>query len=349
MKYLYNWRLGGLARNQQRTPGASEHLGLVQKESGRDGKGHGKMVYRRLVPVEIPDNNNENELKVLRALEKDEETKENACDLPPKLCSLQCCPSWLQFNKFVLTGYRCDYTVSECLDSLLYVHNESVNIYSHGIPCVLMMILIPLTASQACLESSFWFSLHYFACFAPFFSSPIYHLFMCHKQGSTAYNGLLTFDMCGIWAVNTFGALCGIRATLFCFPIWRMTALITYILISFISLYFILGARTPKERFVPLTVFGVMRYLFIGVRLFLRYLGYGCGSDGALPYCVLMDLFACVGGVINIARVPEKWFPGQFDIIGNSHQIMHVLSVISVIFLHLGSSKEFEWMAEYKC
>lgn len=61
---------------------------------------------------------------------EDAEIKEIKC--PPRLFSIHFCPSWLQFNKFILTGYRCNLSTSECLMSLTYLHNESVNIYSHG-------------------------------------------------------------------------------------------------------------------------------------------------------------------------------------------------------------------------
>ena len=49
-----------------------------------------------------------------------------------KLYSLKSVPSWLQFNKFILHGYRAQLTTQECLSSLLHLHNETVNIYSHG-------------------------------------------------------------------------------------------------------------------------------------------------------------------------------------------------------------------------
>lgn len=211
------------------------------------------------------------------------------------------------------------------------------------------MLFIPLTATEACLRTPFWFSFHYIACFAPMFASLIYHLFMCHHSGAQTYSNLLCFDMCGIWVVNSFGALCGIRATLFCFPIWRALAVMVYLVLAFASLSFILKAPTPKERLVPFAVFGVLRYIFLMVRLTLQYLGYGCGTPDALFYCILMDCCAFTGGVINILRVPEKWFPGHFDIFGNSHQIMHVLTALSLVFLHLGSVKEFEWMDVHQC
>lgn len=42
-------------------------------------------------------------------------------------------PAYLQFNQYVLNGYRPpNLTVSQCLASLLYFHNETINIMTHG-------------------------------------------------------------------------------------------------------------------------------------------------------------------------------------------------------------------------
>jgi hypothetical protein len=41
-------------------------------------------------------------------------------------------PQHLQFNPYVLTGYRPLQTVKGCLTSLFYLHNETINILTHG-------------------------------------------------------------------------------------------------------------------------------------------------------------------------------------------------------------------------
>ena len=206
-----------------------------------------------------------------------------------------------------------------------------------------------MTASQACLASPVWFFLHYFACFTPFFASPIYHLFMCHQNGLDTYHKLLTFDVCGVWAINAFGGLCGIRATFHCLPVLCSLSLAFYIMVSLLSIYLILVASSPKERFKPLMLFGLMRYFFVAVRILLYTFDIHKCSISALPYYLSMDFLAFIGGALNVARIPERWFPGKFDIIGNSHQIMHVVTVLSTICLHIGSVKDFNWMQEAIC
>ena len=41
-------------------------------------------------------------------------------------------PSWQQDNEYILSGYRVPTgSFTRCLQSLAYVHNETINIYSH--------------------------------------------------------------------------------------------------------------------------------------------------------------------------------------------------------------------------
>lgn len=41
-------------------------------------------------------------------------------------------PQHLQFNPYVLTGYRPLQTFKGCMSSLFYMHNETINILTHG-------------------------------------------------------------------------------------------------------------------------------------------------------------------------------------------------------------------------
>lgn len=50
----------------------------------------------------------------------------------PRLLDWASSPPHLQFNKYVLTGYRPISSVQDCVRSLFYLHNELGNIYSHG-------------------------------------------------------------------------------------------------------------------------------------------------------------------------------------------------------------------------
>ena len=151
------------------------------------------------------------------------------------------------------------------------------------------------------------------------------------------------------WNARSWILMYGIRATFHCLPVLRSLSLPFYIMVSLLSIYLILVASSPKERFKPLMLFGLMRYFFVAVRILLYIFDIRKCSISALPYYLSMDFLAFIGGALNVARIPERWFPGKFDIIGNSHQIMHVVTVLSTICLHIGSVKDFNGMQEAIC
>ncbi|XP_040829424.1 progestin and adipoQ receptor family member 4 isoform X2 [Ochotona curzoniae] len=225
----------------------------------------------------------------------------------PRLLDWASSPPHLQFNKFVLTGYRPASSGSDCLRSLFYLHNELGNIYTHG--------------------------------------SVLYHLFMCHQGGSSVYARLLALDMCGVCLVNTLGALPIIHCTLACRPWLRPAALVGYTVLSGVAGWRALTAPSTTAR---LRAFGWQA----GARLLVfgaRGLGLGSGAPGSLPCYLRMDALALLGGLVNVARLPERWGPGRFDYWGNSHQIMHLLSVGSILQLHAGVVPDLLWAAHHAC
>lgn len=57
---------------------------------------------------------------------------ETETKLSTKLLRFDAMPRHLQFNPFVHTGYRPQMNAWECIASLTYLHNETINILSHG-------------------------------------------------------------------------------------------------------------------------------------------------------------------------------------------------------------------------
>ncbi|XP_027695174.1 progestin and adipoQ receptor family member 4-like isoform X2 [Vombatus ursinus] len=214
-------------------------------------------------------------------------------------------PCHLQFNPFVLTGYRPTSGTLGCVYSLFYLHNELGNIYIHG--------------------------------------SVLYHLFMCHHGGSRVYTRLLALDMCGVWLANSLGALPMIHCTLACWPRLRLLALVAHAFLSTIAGWQALTARSTVAR---LRAFGWQATAHLLV-FAVRGMGLGTGAPGSLPCYLRTEALALLGGLVNVARLPERWKPGAFDYWCNSHQIMHLLSVISILQLHAGVVLDLIWAAHH--
>lgn len=141
------------------------------------------------------------------------------------------------------------------------------------------------------------------------------------------------------------GALPIIHITLLCYPAVRQAALLAYILLSAYGIYCATTARTNILRLRAFVWQGLFRF-----SLFLfRVYGSGVGSPDSLRLFVIMDSLAVLGGLVNIIQIPERFIPGRFDNWGNSHQIMHIMVICAIIYLHWGTLEDLSWIKTYQC
>jgi len=170
--------------------------------------------------------------------------QQEVCPSPPlgirqtshKLLSYDEIPEWHQDNEFIRNGYRLEsYSAAACFASWTYLHNESVNIFSHLLPSVLA-----LTAEA--------FLYHYFSIRYPrstygdrlvfaFFlmtaavclgMSATYHTLMNHSQKVSEL--WLRLDYVGIIILTLGDFVSGIYMVFYCEPTlqkvyWAMVCL----------------------------------------------------------------------------------------------------------------------------
>ncbi|XP_065365673.1 uncharacterized protein LOC135958706 [Calliphora vicina] len=262
-----------------------------------------------------------------------------------ELLQWQDMPQYLQFNPYVLKGYRPLQTFKGCLLSLFYWHNETINILTHAIPIVYILAIVPGLMPW---HSGYRFLsfCHVFGSVAPWCGSFVYHLFMNIERGENVYYRLLKLDMVGIWVSQSFGALPLVTATTFCFTNkWKWLIIMSYCVLSLWGLYKALTASSPWQRRLCFALPFTMR----SILTFFRTMGLVGGNRVALEHVYLQDVVSILGGAIGAMRIPEKWFPGLVDFYLNSHNIMHVLVVVAVYSMHKATVKDFEWMESTNC
>ncbi|XP_036213507.1 uncharacterized protein [Bactrocera oleae] len=273
-------------------------------------------------------------------------TKSPSFNSTKQLQKWQDMPKYLQFNPYVLNGYRPLTTFRGCLWSLFCWHNETVNILTHAIPIFYILAIVPglMPWEQ---EYRFLSFCHIFGSVAPWCGSFIYHLFMNIESGENVYYTLLKLDMVGIWVSQSFGALPLVTATTFCFsPFLKWFIILSYCLLSLWGLYKALTASSPWQRRLCFALPFTMRSILTLFRTMDVWVG---GSRIALSHVYLQDGVSILGGAIGALRIPEKWFPGVVDFYLNSHNIMHVLVVVAVYSMHKATIKDFEWMSATNC
>ena len=83
-------------------------------------------------------------------------------------------------------------------------------------------------------------------------------------------------------------------------------------------------------------VFPVIHGLCLyGLELMARQIG--------LWWLLLQGALYILGAGIYAARVPERVWPGRFDIVGHSHQIFHVLVVCAAVAHLTGLLRAFDY------
>ncbi|EAT35093.1 AAEL012718-PA [Aedes aegypti] len=202
---------------------------------------------------------------------------------PDDLLQWKDMPQHLQFNPYVLTGYRPLQGVKGCLSSLFYVHNETINILTHGIPIVYILATVPAMMPWE-KEYRFLSWCHLVGSVAPWCGSFVYHLFMNLELGESAYYRLLQLDMLGIWISQSFGALPMVTATVYClgWPL-KWLIIISYSMLCIWGLYKAMTASSPWQRRLCFLLPFMMRIMLT----LLRISKLGGGNPSSLTHVFL--------------------------------------------------------------
>lgn len=219
-----------------------------------------------------------------------------------------------------------------------YIHNETINIYTH-----LLGALATLTGSSilytalheryttASTNDIYVFSAFFFGLIACLSLSATFHLFSNHSPSIQKFGNQL--DYLGI-VLLIWGSF--IPSIYYGFNedhdlTVRYWGMITTIGLMTGTATLMPLFRTPTWRPVRAGMFVAMGLSAIvpvlhGLELFgYEYMQRAIG----LNWLVTQGALYILGAGIYAARVPERWAPGRFDIIGSSHQIFHVLVLLA--------------------
>ncbi|KAI9319932.1 pPR-type GPCR protein [Dichotomocladium elegans] len=254
-------------------------------------------------------------------------------------------PAWMQDNNYITAGYRpITYSYQKCLPTLFYLHNESVNIWSHLLGFVVFLGLgiqfflqRPFAESLTRADYIYFYSFMAGAMICLGFSAG-YHCFCCHSEPVAAqwnrcdYAGIVMLIVGSFYPLLYYGFHC--HHTL------HVVYLIVITTLGLLTTAVVLlrHFRTPAYRwmrtglFLALGLFGVVPTLH-GVWLY----GLWSALDTlSLGYLIVMALSYIGGALIYALRIPERWYPGKVNIWGASHQIFHICVLIAVFAHYLG-------------
>jgi len=262
-------------------------------------------------------------------------------------------PDWYRDNHFMRSGYRpVSHSWFLCMTSLGHLHNETLNVYTHLIPAICLIVAVVLV--QGAINYSFpeatfldraVFTSNITAAVVTMTLSSAYHTLINHSQHVSLL--WLRIDYVGILILILGSFFSGIYVGLYdeptlCLVYWSMIislSLITSILVLHPRLQ---GLQYRTHRTWAFIATGLSGFAPIGHGLCL----YGWQEmwvRSGMPYYFLEGIGYGIGAFFFITQIPESIWPGYFDIWFSSHQIFHLFVVAASLVHMYGVWQAFSW------
>ncbi|XP_051475165.1 progestin and adipoQ receptor family member 3 isoform X3 [Apus apus] len=232
-------------------------------------------------------------------------------------------PVFLKDNPYITDGYRAYLPSRLCLRSLFILSNETVNIWSHLLGFVLFFTLgiydltAVLPAAGASREDFVICSVCLFCFQVCMLCSVGYHLFCCHRSEKTSRRWM-ALDYAGI-SIGILGCyVSGVFYAFYCNNIHP-----SYLTQQWHRLRSIIFCSVSGYGIIP-TIHWVWLNGGVGASIVQEF----------APRVVVMYFIAAVAFLFYISKVPERYFPGQLNYLGSSHQVWHILAVVMLYWWH---------------
>ncbi|KAI1808265.1 hemolysin-III channel protein-like protein Izh2 [Daldinia bambusicola] len=253
-------------------------------------------------------------------------------------------PAWKQRGcEHLRTGYRpVRASLWSCLHSWSYLHNETINIFTHVVGAVIFLALplyvfrteIPPRYKVATMGDIIVCSIYFLGVGVCFTLSTMFHTFMCHSEA--AYSLGVKLDYQGIilliWGANIaliyYSMPCDLSARI---AYWTFNSILAG-LCSYATFHpSIGGAHTGHARAILFATFGFCAVVAPNLIGLLKHGFEEQNRRVGLNWIAATTLFNSTGVVVYASKFPEKWYPRVFDIFGASHQIMHIMAVSAAL------------------
>ncbi|KAL8878679.1 MAG: hypothetical protein Q9198_003564 [Flavoplaca austrocitrina] len=262
-------------------------------------------------------------------------------------------PSWQQDNEYILSGYR-PHTESfiRCIGSLAYIHNETINIFSHLIGAAFFSIApayfyTTLTTDDMEVTSAdiIVFSTFFYGVSVCFLLSSTYHIISNHSPQVQKFGNQL--DYLGIVILMWGSTIPSIYYGFYCDPKLQR---VYWCNVSVLASLCIIATLHPNFRHPTFRPYRAAMYAGLGLSAVI-FVIHGILLHGwalqnqrmSLDWMALMATFNLLGATIYAARVPEKLRPYKYDIFGSSHQILHVAVILAGLAHMIGLFRAFRF------
>ncbi|KAL6152314.1 hypothetical protein ACJQWK_04362 [Exserohilum turcicum] len=271
----------------------------------------------------------------------------------PKLFRSDEVPPWYAHNTFILTAYRpVTKSTRLCVQSLAYLHNETVNIYSHLIPAILSLVVSHVFSRDfaeryphASWKDEFMFRIFLTTCVICFGTSAAYHTLICHSRTFADLWVRLDYVAIVVQIVGSF--IPGLYFAFYCEPnlqklYWTMIVSLGALTATVVLNPSFQGPKWKRLRLSTFVATGFSAFApIIHATSIFPYAQ--LDQQSGLRYYFLEGFSILVGVGFYAAHFPESWKPNRYDICGASHQIFHLAVVAGAVAHYYGILTAFEW------
>lgn len=240
------------------------------------------------------------------------------------------------------TGLKCGYrkpyqSIRYYLASIFQIHNETVNIWTHLIGCFVIWFVI----AEYHKILDFWSNKQSWSIMILGICVIITHLLstIAHIFNSKSEKWNYNCWMIDYMGCNIYGFGSGIEAfyihadkstyeqfEFLYLPMLLLAALLSYFCLCYAKVRYGLTDGIKRKWIM---VCGYMGKTVLTMRMVIpRYID--CYYDNecsmfSLNHIVLVYLLFVLQAVFFASHIPERFYPGKFDIVGQGHQIFHVV------------------------
>ncbi|XP_074581910.1 heptahelical transmembrane protein ADIPOR2-like [Curcuma longa] len=174
--------------------------------------------------------------------------------------------------------------------------------------------------------------------------SAISHLLACHSPRLNLFFWRLDYAGISLMIVSSF--VPPVYYAFLCHPVARRAYIGAIAVLGLLAVVTLLAPALSSPRFRPLRAVLFLAMGFSGVVPAVHALCLNWDHREvhiALALEAAMAVAYASGATVYVSRIPERWRPGEFDLVGHSHQIFHVLVLVGALTHCLATKVLLDW------
>lgn len=288
-----------------------------------------------------------------RAIHIDQTMKRDQKAIIPRLLRYDELPEWYQNGHVAVGSFRpISNSWVTSIRSLLYLHNETFNVYTHFIPAIYLLLTeafwTPITHRnypRATLTARLILNGNVYSTTVMMMFSAIYHALRNHSPRISRL--ALQADMMGASFFVIGDSFSQIYVDLYGHPGLASTYFAILIAHAVLVLAVAANPHLQRARYRGVRATAVVTlalYKIIPTAHSIIWMkdGQDCFRTG-LTFWIYEGMFHFIAAIFFISKAPDTLFPGKFDVWFSSHQLFHTALVLAA-FVHLqGARATFDW------